>query len=200
LRVFCDGDSWTTGSTATPQFHSWRTQLQILAQADSNCPGLVFVGPVASGDSVYPALNDHNGDNGSGIATHNGAALATNLTTYYPDVLILFLGYNDAVLGPVDVPTYKTYFTDAFAARPGMRMLWTCQPDLFSQPNLAAFGAAIPGATADLITAAPTMQIVSHDFTGSITAGDTSASHPTAAGYDLLAASLWPKFKTLIGI
>jgi hypothetical protein len=28
----------------------------------------------------------------------------------------------------------------------------------------------------------------------------TAPKDPTAAGYDLLAASLWPKFKTLIGI
>ena len=198
LRVLCDGDSWVTGSTATPAFHSWRTQLQILAQADPNCPGLEFVGPVNSGDSVSPALNAHNGVNGTGLASHNGAALTTNLTTYYPDVLILFCGTNDAG-APIDVNLYKTYFTDAFAARPAMRLIWTTQPDLFSQPNLATFIAAIPAATAALISASPTMQIVSHNFTGAISVGDTSASHPTAAGYDLLAASLWPTFKAALG-
>lgn len=199
LRVLCDGDSWVTGSTAG--FHSWRTQLQILAQADPNCPGLEFVGPVTSGDAVAPALNAHNGVNGTGIASHNGAALATNLATYYPDVYILFLGTNDAG-APIVVSDYTTVLTTVHSTRPACGMIWTTQPDLFAQPNLANFIAAIPGAAASLISGDPTLagRLVTHNFTGVITVGDTSSSHPTAAGYDLLAASLWPKFKTLIGI
>jgi hypothetical protein len=149
LRVCVDGDSWVTGSTAG--FHSWRTQFQLLAQADPNCPGLELVGPISSGDSVAPASNLHNGSNGTGIASHNGAALTTLLSAQWPDVYILFLGTNDAASGPVSVPTYSAHLASCFAARPAMKLLCTTQPDLFSNVNLANYIAAIPGMVSSLI-------------------------------------------------